>query len=377
MIYLTYGDSYSGVFSSQVIDVCKYISSVFKIDVKLVCFVPYPTYGKDKKKIKSQYANSVIFPMLPSRSYVWKPYAHFFKFFLRKQKRHKIIIGRATFAANIALYAKGKKQKMVYDGRGAEKAQWAEYISKPISEIVGKLENKAINKSDRNIAVSNHLVQYWRDEFNYGKDNTEIIPCTLNSYFTVQFPKEEDINERRKELGYTPEDIIVVFSGGATDWQAVDKLEENLKGLLGQNEKVKVLFLSKFNLEDLTIYKQYQSRLKQLWVLPEEVYGIMITGDYGILYREESITNKVASPTKFAEYLSAGLKVIISGGIGDYSLLVAENKHLGEKVKNTSSLVLEKVSYQDKQSLNKYGKEHFSKSSFDQEYKTIIQEEIK
>ena len=377
MIYLTYGDSYSGVFSSQVIDVCNHISSHFNVDVKLICFIPYATYKKDKKKIKSEYPNALIFPMLPSRSYVWKPYAHFFKFFLRNQKENKIIIGRATFAANIALYAKGKRQKMVYDGRGAEKAQWAEYISKPISEIVGKLESKAINESDKNIAVSNELVQHWKKDFNYQKDNSVIIPCTLNSYFSVQFPDEKVIQDKRKELGYSSQDIVIIFSGGSTDWQVMSKLEENLKGILYHNKEVKVLFLSKINLEDLNVFEEYKDRLQQFWVLPEDVYEILIVGDYGILFREASITNKVASPTKFAEYLAAGLKVIISDGIGDYSELIAANKELGIKVKSTSSLELKKMTYIEKKTLYNYGIGNFSKSSFNAEYKTIVQEEIK
>jgi hypothetical protein len=47
--------------------------------------------------------------------------------------------------------------------------------------------------------------------------------------------------------------------------------------------------------------------------------------DYGILLREKSITNKVASPVKCAKYLSRGLKVLISPEIGDYSDWVKNN----------------------------------------------------
>ena len=44
--------------------------------------------------------------------------------------------------------------------------------------------------------------------------------------------------------------------------------------------------------------------------------------DFGLLLRENNIVNNVASPTKFAEYLMAGLPVIISNGIGDFSYFV-------------------------------------------------------
>ena len=47
--------------------------------------------------------------------------------------------------------------------------------------------------------------------------------------------------------------------------------------------------------------------------------------DYGLIIRDESITNQVSSPVKFAEYLYAGLKIIISSNIGDYSKFVLDN----------------------------------------------------
>jgi hypothetical protein len=50
----------------------------------------------------------------------------------------------------------------------------------------------------------------------------------------------------------------------------------------------------------------------------------MIIADYGILIREQSVTNQVASPVKFAEYLACGLQVLISEGIGDFTDFVKQ-----------------------------------------------------
>ena len=43
------------------------------------------------------------------------------------------------------------------------------------------------------------------------------------------------------------------------------------------------------------------------------------------MLREQSDTNKVASPVKFAEYLYAGLPVLITENLGDFSNYVIEN----------------------------------------------------
>ncbi|MBN1677630.1 MAG: glycosyltransferase [Candidatus Thermoplasmatota archaeon] len=51
----------------------------------------------------------------------------------------------------------------------------------------------------------------------------------------------------------------------------------------------------------------------------------LCAGDCAILLRRQSIVHRVASPTKFAEYLLCGLPVIISANVGDASALVKEH----------------------------------------------------
>ena len=57
----------------------------------------------------------------------------------------------------------------------------------------------------------------------------------------------------------------------------------------------------------------------------EEINNYLNATDYGILFRENLPINNQASPTKFAEYILAGLKVIISEGVGDFSEFVREH----------------------------------------------------
>lgn len=54
----------------------------------------------------------------------------------------------------------------------------------------------------------------------------------------------------------------------------------------------------------------------------------------GLLLRREDPVNQVASPTKFGEYLAAGLPVLLTEGIGDFSALV-EDEGLGMIVPST------------------------------------------
>jgi len=57
-----------------------------------------------------------------------------------------------------------------------------------------------------------------------------------------------------------------------------------------------------------------------------EVPGYLAAADVGLLLREPCLVNRVASPVKFAEYLAAGLPVLLTEQIGDYSALAAAHR---------------------------------------------------
>ena len=56
------------------------------------------------------------------------------------------------------------------------------------------------------------------------------------------------------------------------------------------------------------------------------VLSILRTQDFGLLFRDDAVFNKVASPIKYLEYTSSGVVPIITPDIGDYSRHVMEQK---------------------------------------------------
>src|ERR1035437_3018343 len=104
MIFLTYNDNFSGIYKSQVIDVCAFLQKEFKIKVKLVAFVSLRNYSKQKKLIKSKYVNSLVVPMFPKVQF-WKMNT-FLLFFICLFTREKKTWARGPFACNLALNLK-------------------------------------------------------------------------------------------------------------------------------------------------------------------------------------------------------------------------------------------------------------------------------
>lgn len=61
-------------------------------------------------------------------------------------------------------------------------------------------------------------------------------------------------------------------------------------------------------------------------VPPQDVPRLLAAADLGLLLRQEDAVNRVASPVKCGEYLAAGVPVVISRNVGDYSSAVAQSR---------------------------------------------------
>ena len=376
VIYLTYGDHFSGVFKSQAIETCNFLQHQSLANVKLISFVDYTVWFSERKKIKSNYSNSIILPTLCSKLnwhplfailFIWIP------FFFQVKK----VLGRGIISTNVALiWSKFLNLRVVYDGRGAVNAEWNEYnlgFTNLIKQKSFDWEKNCVLNSDFRISVSNKLIEYWGEKYNYYKSDHVIVSCTFSEENLKINLKLQ--NQKLKEWSFDSNDIIAVFSGGKDPWQSMESLTSIMEKWLINNKNLKIIFLTSPEIKENEIFKKYPDRVFQDWISPKNVFSILKLADYGILIRDENITNKVASPTKFAEYLVAGLKLIISENIGDYSIAVKTNGLgiiLNENMNEKSEFLLVKPSLKDKQKSSSFAQEKLSRSSNIDNYKRIV-----
>jgi glycosyltransferase involved in cell wall biosynthesis len=325
-MYLTFNDAPSGIFSGQVIDVCRFWNEEMKLKAVLVAFISIRGYSKNKMKLRSEYPGAIVLPMFP-KTRNWRMN----RFLLRKYIRRidpDVIVARGPFATLLALHFR-KERRICFDARGAYSAELMEYNVVPDEKVkkqVVQLERRAVLESDFRLAVSNELVKYWEREFGYSAKEHVVIPCTLNSEVFLRNNPVVKKTGIRNEIGARKDDTLIVYSGSSAEWQSLSSLDQTLGKLLERQKNIFVVLLCKNGSEPFEIQKNFAGRVKQMWVRPDEVSIILDACDYGWLVREESVTNQVASPVKFAEYLFSGLKVIISEHIGDYSEFVIEHK---------------------------------------------------
>ena len=130
------------------------------------------------------------------------------------------------------------------------------------------------------------------------------------------------------------------------------------------------MFLSDEDENILKLQHQFPHQIICKKLKVNDVPKYLLTADYGLLLREETITNQVASPVKFAEYIACGLKVIISDHLGDYSKFVEtfdygilNGKHI---------LPHKKVLFSDKLKIKQIAKSNFSKIHYMSQYNNLL-----
>ncbi len=374
MIYLTYNDQPSGVYSSQVSDVCNFLNKELHAEVRLVAVISLHSFRANREKIRNEFPGAWVLPALPKAKY-WQFTSLIFLLVCILTGERKVI-ARNVIAAKIALFSKkaGVVKKVILDGRGAIAAEWNEYKVVPdeqMKKLIYEQEKTAVLESDFRIAVSSRLITYWNNSYGYKSEKHVVIPCTLNTGFRASSFSEDELLQERKLTGFEADDIIMVYSGSTAGWQSFNTLGNLLGTVLQKDKRFKLLFLSGEDENIAGMKKKFPSQVKSKWVKHHEVQKVLAACDYGILFRENSVTNQVASPTKFAEYLSAGLPVIISENLGDYSDFTKRH-NCGMVINANDAINPVKTPATEKQRMIQLAIDHFTKSACKNEYKQLI-----
>jgi len=371
--YLTINEEPHGLFKSQIIDVISFLDKEFDSNLGLVCFISLRTYFKNRKIIKSFKLKTIVFPSIPKLYFFrWNIVLLIIACWIYRPKG---IIARNVFACKLALKCKGLKltSNVIYDGRGYLKAEAEEYSIYPINikKQISDLENLSLKKSDYIMSITSQMIECWKKEYNYNKTNYVIIPNTIGENFINN--NIYDNNNLRNKLGYNSEDLILIYSGSNARWQSLDNTINFCRKQLVLNGKIKVILLTKEIPIITKLIHDYPNRVSCKWINSGDVVKYMTICDYGLLMRNKSITNSVSFSTKFAEYLSCGLKIITTNNMA-ISKFVKDND-LGIIIQDINlNADIKSVSKQDKTYIREIAIKKFTKTSKNNydNYKKII-----
>lgn len=374
---MTFGNQSAGVYSSYVTDVCRYWNKELNIDVKILAFISLRGFYRTKKERKELYKKTFILPMVPFQNLWWLNI--FLLVFVWPFIGESKIMALSPIAGNLAMLLKKLRliKEYSYDAEGATAAEWNEYNVVPSSYLkkrAYKIEARALKHAKKIRTVSNKMIKYWQTHLGFVSNNYVVIPCKLNQLFVKDLPSYQDLISKRKNLGYSESDVIFCYAGSSAGWQSLDLLSNLFSHPIVSHPNFKFIFLTDSSPDDISLYRDAPHKVSVLYVPYHKVIDYLQICDYGTLIREPSITNMVAAPTKFAEYLVCGLKTILSKNIGDYSSFTEENNTgiIIEDVNSNKLFELQRPSYDEKKRMNELAKKHFTMEAFKEEYKYLL-----
>lgn len=154
-----------------------------------------------------------------------------------------------------------------------------------------------------------------------------VIPSCLDKW-SMDTTKPEEIARTEDKIAGR---FVVVYSGTITAWNRVEPLINLFLRIKLYQPSAFFLFLTTHSETAHSCFQVNNISESDYLVLnvPHQVIShFLALGDIGLLLRDLNEVNYVASPVKFAEYLAAGLPVIITEGVGDCSEVV-RREHVG------------------------------------------------
>jgi glycosyltransferase involved in cell wall biosynthesis len=233
------------------------------------------------------------------------------------------IHARADYAATISVVT-GKLLNIpiIWDCRGDTEAEFATAYNP--SSVGGRLFKRlslwlirwrasfAAGSCARAIFVSEELrKRKWRY---LSLKPSEIIPTSVSR--DTFFFSPELRQSMRNQLGLTPEQRVLLYSGGIVGYQNFAEYVRMFSNLLKCDNSLRLLVITP---QIERAQRMLQDLSPASWILRSAPFGDMNAyynaADFGVLLREHNAVNDVASPTKFGEYCMTGLPVIMNDSV--------------------------------------------------------------
>lgn len=344
IVQLTVESTLSGVYVSQVIKpMAELVREGYSVNLIVMPTLGMLIRGKfrvkwrgRRREIRKSFHTTLTFiPSPPTRVNLWKPVYMLRLWMMRymAQGSDRVVLHcRGATATHYGLNIRTSYPRclVIFDCRGVTPAEVLHRhgVEAPVDlppqarkryrEVDAYMREGAL-QSDAIICVSSGMKDYICEEYSIDRNRISVIPCLVDEacYGDVL----ERRNVMRNKLGVSDR-FVFLYCGGMESWQqprdivrlyaqlGIAEVEKHFLGITS-NPELLAAICEEEGLSD----KEYT-----LLELPADlVPSYLCAGDMGFLLRDESLVNRVASPVKFAEYLAAGVPVLMTSNIGDSS----------------------------------------------------------
>ncbi|WP_427183808.1 glycosyltransferase [Bordetella bronchialis] len=176
-------------------------------------------------------------------------------------------------------------------------------------------EARALAVCDAYIVVSgrmnHHLVDKLGDDVR--PERSFVLDVKSSSRFTAT-----GCRVARHDYALDDDDIVVAYAGGTQDYQRLPDVARFVETLARYLPRLRLMV---FTADPDAARRQLGTfavrRTIVASVAPDDLYAHLRIADFGIIFRDDHVINRVASPTKVWEYLASGLHVICNRAAGN------------------------------------------------------------
>ncbi len=302
------------VFESQVHTLCNKHSEQYDVTLLALCK-----------------PSEMPLPRLPDSNYKLEKFKKFPKFFsMLSQKLAVQIFNQSslfeeadiihcrghigTLFALLVCKKYGIKKPIVSDIRGVSPEEFLG-LESPLaplySALSGHVEKYLFKNINQFFFVTKNMEDHYRKKYPHSTFSSEIYPTIVNDDLFFHDIKKRHLT--RNKLGYKENHCVYCYVGNTSPWQKLDEilLEFDNKSNINKNLRLLIVttepntvngMLSKMQIDNPYIVVTSSSY--------QDVPNYLNASDYGLLIRDNTIVNYVASPTKRNEYSACGLPII-------------------------------------------------------------------
>ncbi|GAA3645882.1 glycosyltransferase [Asaccharospora irregularis] len=242
-----------------------------------------------------------------------------------KNKRMDVLYAENLLCGYIA-YHVNKKQNTPYiiDYHGVAPEEFRESgtsFGRVNYSYYKKIEKITLENAKFIVCVSNSFKSYICNNFDVASENVVVIPSCIHQE-KIEF--DNDLRKEKRKILKLEDKKVIIYAGGIGLWHCTDEIAHLFKRIIDYDENFYLIFLTHNHNKEtvINIMNKHNVNVRNYMVdavRHDQVYSYYMAADIGIILRDESLINRISSPTKIPEYLSSGLTLLTTDTIGDVS----------------------------------------------------------
>jgi glycosyltransferase involved in cell wall biosynthesis len=253
-----------------------------------------------------------------------------------------------TLMGAIARKLSGRKPKLLFDIRGFMPEEYTDAGVWPegglLYRTAKRVEGWLLKEADAFVVLTEKareiLFPESRDSgFDKLDRPVEVIPCCvdLRRFASVD---ESARNAVRERLGIGEDRNVIIYVGSFGGWYMTEEMLDLFEAARTADPATFVLVLTQRDKENVAEKLRNRGFSPDDFfvdsVTPGEIPAYLAASDTAVSFIKACYSKLSSSPTKIAEYLAAGLPIVVNAGVGDVDDLI-ERRQVGAIIDGFSS----------------------------------------